>query len=93
VLQRLATEAGLPEEEVRAVLMSDRYAEEVRADESEARELGINGVPFFVFDGRLAVSGAQPADLLLKALQQAVADRVVQPASFAEGALCGPDGC
>jgi predicted DsbA family dithiol-disulfide isomerase len=93
VLKRLATEAGLAPEEVSAVLEGDRYALEVRADEEQARELGIQGVPFFVFDQRLAVSGAQPADLLLQALKQAFADRVAQPAAFAEGAVCGPDGC
>jgi predicted DsbA family dithiol-disulfide isomerase len=93
VLQRLATEVGLSAAEVRAVLESDRYAEEVRADEQQARELGISGVPFFVFDERLAVSGAQPAELLLKALEQAFADRVGRPALFEEGAVCGPEGC
>ncbi len=92
-LQRLATAAGLPAEDVRAVLSSDAYTEEVRADEREARELGINGVPFFVIDERFAVSGAQPAELLLGALRRAFADRAAQPAPFEEGAACGPDGC
>jgi len=41
----------------------------VRADEREASELGINGVPFFVINRRYGVSGAQPPELLLKALQ------------------------
>jgi predicted DsbA family dithiol-disulfide isomerase len=93
VLQRLATEAGLPAEDVRAVLSSDTYAAEVREDEREAHELGINGVPFFVFDERLALSGAQPAELFLSALKQAFADRAAQPESFQEGAVCGPEGC
>jgi predicted DsbA family dithiol-disulfide isomerase len=43
----------------------------VQADIDEARRLGVSGVPFFVFDRRLAVSGAQPTDLLLQALEQA----------------------
>jgi predicted DsbA family dithiol-disulfide isomerase len=93
VLQRLATEAGLAADEVQAVLSSDRYADEVRSDENEARELGINGVPFFVFDQRLAVSGAQPAEVLLSALKQAFADQASKPAPFEEGASCGPEGC
>jgi len=93
VLERLAIEAGLPAEEVRAVLDTDRYAAEVRADEAEAREIGIQGVPFFVFDERLAVSGAQPAAVLLSALKQAFAARPSSPAPFEEGAVCGPDGC
>jgi predicted DsbA family dithiol-disulfide isomerase len=46
-------------------------ADEVREDERQARELGISGVPFFVFDGRLAVSGAQPAATFTEVLGQA----------------------
>lgn len=92
-LARLAVEAGLDAAEVRAVLESDRYASEVRADERDARELGINGVPFFVFDERLAVSGAQPAPVFLGALERAFAERAERPIQFEEGAMCGPEGC
>lgn len=70
-LVRIAAESGLDAREVRAVLESTRYADDVRADEAEARALGVTGVPFFVFDRRLAASGAQPPELLLSALQQA----------------------
>lgn len=93
-LVRLASEAGLDAEEVRAVLASDRYAKEVREEEATARSLGINGVPFFVLGGRLAVSGAQPADVMLGALQQAwEALPAIDAADVAEGATCGPEGC
>jgi predicted DsbA family dithiol-disulfide isomerase len=90
-LIRLAAEAGLDAEEARAALASDAYAAEVRADEEEARELGIHGVPFFVIAGRYGISGAQPADLLLGALTEAWSEQ--EPAPTAEGAACGPDGC
>ncbi|MDB4953358.1 MAG: 2-hydroxychromene-2-carboxylate isomerase/DsbA-like thioredoxin domain protein [Myxococcales bacterium] len=93
VLVPLAREVGLDDLEVRAVLDSDRYAREVRADENLARELGISGVPFFVLGGKLAVSGAQPADMLLAALQKAWSDLQAAPLVFAEGAVCGPNGC
>jgi predicted DsbA family dithiol-disulfide isomerase len=73
-LARLAAEVGLPAADVAAVLDSDTYAEQVRADEQEARALGITGVPFFVVDRRYGVSGAQPADLLLEVLQKAWAE-------------------
>jgi predicted DsbA family dithiol-disulfide isomerase len=43
----------------------------VRQDELQARELGVSGVPFFVFDMALGVSGAQPAEMFASALQQA----------------------
>ena len=54
---------------MRATLDGAAYTDEVRADEREAGALGITGVPFFVFDRRYAVSGAQSADLLLEALR------------------------
>lgn len=92
-LVRLASEAGLDDEEVRATLLSNAYEKEVRADEREARENGITGVPFFVLGGRYAVSGAQPAELFLRALKQAHHELVAKPVAFEEGAACGPDGC
>ena len=73
-LVKLGAEAGLDAEEVRAVLASDRYADEVRVDEREAREIGIQGVPFFVFGQKYAVSGAQPVEVLLGALERAWAE-------------------
>lgn len=92
-LVRLGADAGLDEEEVRATLLSNAYEKEVRADQREARENGISAVPFFVLGRRYAVSGAQPADLLLRALKQAWNELVAKPVVFAEGAACGPDGC
>ncbi len=71
VLARLAAEAGLDAEEVRSVLASDRFAAEVREEERAAHRLGIHGVPFFVLGGAIGVSGAQPAEVLLRALEQA----------------------
>jgi predicted DsbA family dithiol-disulfide isomerase len=71
VLVRLVTEAGLDAGEARAVLASDRYAEEVRADEHTAARLGVRGVPFFVLGRRYGVSGAQTADVMLEALEKA----------------------
>ena len=70
-LAGVATAAGLAPEDVEAVLAGDAFAEAVRADEDEAGELGIGGVPFFVIDRRFAVSGAQPADVILSALDRA----------------------
>lgn len=89
-LVRLAKEVGLDEAAAREVLSADTYAKEVRADESLAGELGISGVPFFVMGGRLGVSGAQPAEVLLGALEHAWNNHAVE---VPEGAVCGPDGC
>lgn len=70
VLVRLAAEVGLDEQEARDLLQGDRYAEEVRGDEANARAAGISGVPFFVIEGTWGISGAQPTDVFLRALEQ-----------------------
>ncbi len=93
VLVRLAADAGLDADEARAVLASDRYAKEVRDDEDEARTLGISGVPFFVFDGKLGVSGAQPAEVLGKALEEAWTSAPDRADEASSAAACGIDGC
>ena len=90
---RLAVEAGLDEGEAADVLASGQYGEQVRADEDQARELGISGVPCFVLDGRFAVSGAQSPQVLLSALHQAWSEREQTAAQPEEGAFCGPEGC
>jgi predicted DsbA family dithiol-disulfide isomerase len=69
-LVKLAAEAGLDADEARAALQSDAYAEAVREDEMLAQRIGIQGVPFFVLGRRFGVSGAQPAELMLEALQR-----------------------
>lgn len=66
---------GLPADEVADVLDSDRFAEAVKADEMQARSIGIRGVPFFVLNGKFAVSGAQSPELFYQALQNAWQDR------------------
>jgi predicted DsbA family dithiol-disulfide isomerase len=72
-LAPLAVSAGLDPTEVDAVLTSDAYADEVRADEEQAIEIGITGVPFFLVDGRFAIPGAQDADTMLSVLERAAA--------------------
>ena len=75
VITEVAAGAGLSASAVRDVLDGDAYADAVRQDELEARQLGISGVPFFVFDMALGVSGAQPAETFTSALNQAWARR------------------
>lgn len=74
-LARLAKEVGLDPSEVDEVLSTDRYLDEVRSDEAEARALQVTGVPFFVIDRRYAVAGAQPTAVLVGALREAWAER------------------
>jgi predicted DsbA family dithiol-disulfide isomerase len=59
VITTVAAKAGLDAADVRRVLDTDDYADAVRADEAQARALGISGVPYYVFDMALGVSGAQ----------------------------------
>jgi predicted DsbA family dithiol-disulfide isomerase len=66
----VAAEAGLDPDRVQEALEDGSYGEAVRADEDEARALGITGVPFYVIDGKYGVSGAQPAEAFTHALQQ-----------------------
>ena len=63
-LAAAAAPAGLDHDQVAEMLAGDRYAGEVRADEHEAAQLGINAVPFFVIDRRYGLAGAQPPELL-----------------------------
>jgi predicted DsbA family dithiol-disulfide isomerase len=93
-LVRLAAEAGLDADEVRAALDEGRYVGAVRADEAEAQALGIRGVPFFVVDRRYGVSGAQPADVLRQVLDRAWSERApLIPVVGGDATACGPDGC
>ena len=70
-LARLVASVGVPEDEAREALSGDRFVAEVRDEEQLGAQLGIRGVPFFVLDRRYGVSGAQSADVLLRALEQA----------------------
>jgi predicted DsbA family dithiol-disulfide isomerase len=67
----LAVNEGLDATEVREALESDRYVDAVKRDLDEARMLGVNGVPFFVIDGRYGISGAQALDVFSRALTMA----------------------
>jgi predicted DsbA family dithiol-disulfide isomerase len=75
-LVRLGGEIGLDPDAVRAMLAGDDFAADVQAEADEALGLGIQGVPCFVIDRRYAVSGAQPPELILQALERAAAEPV-----------------
>ncbi|MDX2405831.1 DsbA family oxidoreductase [Streptomyces microflavus] len=95
VLLALAVEAGLDADEARAVLADPgAYADEVRADEREASELGANAVPFFVLDRRYGISGGQPSEVFVQALEQAWKDRPVTTLTTVGGdaEACDTDG-
>jgi len=70
-LVKIASEAGLDRGEAEATLADEDLRGAVAEEEEKARAMGVNGVPFFIFNQRLAVEGAQPPDILLDAMLEA----------------------
>lgn len=85
VLLSIGEDSGLTPADMQAALTSTDVAARITADEQTARRNGVQGVPFFVIDGRLAVSGAQPPAVFADALRQAAPELT--------GPVCGPEGC
>jgi len=94
-LASLAAEIGLDAGAARQALLAGTYANEVRRDEYEAQQIQVRGVPFFVFDDKYAVSGAQPSEVFAEVLDTVWQEGhpKAQPALLADGPACGPDGC
>ena len=80
-LAGIAADAGMDREETLLRLRSDEGREETAEAIEHAYRLGVTGVPFFVFDDRYALSGAQPAQTILAAMRQTVADRAATPSA------------
>lgn len=70
-LIQLGKEIGLDDSEVKTMLAGKEFSEEVQKDLSEADQIGVTGVPFFVFDRKYAVSGAQDSKIFLDTLTKA----------------------
>ena len=70
-LSDIASDAGLNRQTVFDFLSSDAEISAIQLEDETARRLGISGVPFFIFGGKYALSGAQPADIIFDAIQQA----------------------
>ncbi len=94
-LVQLAVEVGLDAEETRQILNSDTYAAEVHAEARRAQMMGSRGVPFFVFEEKYAVSGAQQVEVFLTALERTWADLhpVMEVISGQDAGLCDDDSC
>lgn len=78
VLIRIGEEIGLEGKAVADMLNSDALRDEVLVDIAEAQQVGVTGVPFFVFDRKYAVSGAQSSAVFLQTLQKAFSERQVK---------------
>lgn len=79
-LADMAAELGLDREDVLRSLRDDEFLADVRADQAQATAYGIRGVPFFVLDGRYALSGAQPPDTFAAALAKVADERAEEVA-------------
>lgn len=99
-LAEIAEEVGLNKEEALAVLQDKQaYAKEVYADIEEAKQFGITGVPYFIFNRKYAISGAQPAETFAQALNKVWEEE--KPNTTFENlatnnesdTACGADGC
>lgn len=96
-LVNIVSEGGIDAEEARAALAGDEYADAVRGDIQEARELVIQGVPFFLIDEKYGISGAQSSELFKKALDQVWAESHPAPKFISvtgeDGTSCEGDSC
>lgn len=96
ILTQLGKDVGLDENELQIAFTEDTYEELMNADIQEARQLGVSGVPFFVFDRKYAVSGAQQVEAFLQTLEKSHGEwREANPEVKLEvisGDVCRPDG-
>lgn len=97
VLVIIGIASGLTKEEVITALTDDLYAYEVDQDIQEARAIGLTGVPFFVFDRKYAISGAQPTEAFLNTLNKSYKEWLAsnpQPGlQITSGESCSTKGC
>ncbi len=95
-LIQLGKDVGLDESRVKQVLDGDEFASEVRGDIQRAQTIGVSGVPFFVFNDKYAVSGAQPSGVFLETIEKSFAEwRKDNPEKKLEvvgGPVCTPEG-
>lgn len=96
VLMELAQKVGIDKKEVKDVLNSDKYIEEVKADVTEAGQVGVKGVPFFVINNKYAISGAQPPEAFAEALNKVAKEEGIEPGLEILGdetGVCKDDNC
>lgn len=95
-LIKIGNDIGLTEENVKVALTDDKYLEMVQQDIQEARTVGVQGVPFFAFDRKYAVSGAQPPQAFLQTLEKSFTEwREANPEikiEVTKGQSCSIDG-
>ena len=94
ILAETGTSVGLARDEVKAMLDSNAFSREVKQDEEAAQTIGVRGVPFFVFNDKYAVSGAQSPETFLQVLEKSWEEFEAEnkPLTITKGASCSTDG-
>ncbi|MFC4403468.1 DsbA family oxidoreductase [Gracilibacillus xinjiangensis] len=95
-LLSICEKLGLNEDQAKQIIDNkELFAKEVQTDQEEAQKLEITGVPFFVFNGKYAISGAQPIETFMNALEKIVEDdrMTLQDLSTKRGSFCDGDNC
>ena len=92
VLIETGTSLGIPADEIQQMLQSDLYVDEVRQDQYRAQQIGVQGVPFFVFNNKYAVSGAQPVDVFTQVLDTVWEEEKPLVEIAAADGFCTTDG-
>ena len=98
VLVAIATKAGLDAEKTKAMLHGNDFSNEVKRDIEEAQEVGVKGVPFFVINRKYAISGAQPTEAFVEALEkiaeeEGITKPTLQVLGTDNGGQCDDDSC
>ncbi len=91
-LVQLGEDAGLPGKEITSILQSDAFLHEVQQDQHKAEQVGARGVPFFVFNNKYAVSGAQPTDVFTQVLDKVWEEERRLVLSTEDEGFCTADG-
>ncbi len=91
-LVAIGESVGLNADELRTVLQSDKYRDEVLHDQQRAQEVGAQGVPYFVFNDKYAVSGAQPTDVFEQVLDKVWEEEKPVVETLSADGFCTPDG-
>jgi predicted DsbA family dithiol-disulfide isomerase len=92
VIIQLAKEIGINESDVEKMLENNEYVTDVKSDIIEAQHLGVTGVPFFVFNQKYAVSGAQPNEVFLDVLEKIAKEELLLEDKIEDKNICSPDG-
>jgi predicted DsbA family dithiol-disulfide isomerase len=92
-LSELAVEVGLNREAVEKMLASDEMADAVREDQRAAKQIGVTGVPFFLFDKKYALTGAQPTDVFVQVMEKIISENKIVVLNNDDSMICDENGC